>query len=303
MPSSVAMRTITSLRWRSVKSFSTSAAWSNSRCTRMAATICGCSLRSSSATDAGSIHFRLSMPRDVAALQDAVDQQVGLVVAERLRSTALARTRRCRPPACSASPAIVGELVQHLVDALARRRLFMRGDGLAQALHFLGRQVLEDLGGLLLAQRHQQDGGVLEALVVHGACLGAVARQAGSPLTQSATMLATAAGFSLASARALVQLLVASAARPAPARRCRRRQRGVGRRRPPRRACRPPARARRRRSAAFSAGRISLNTTTSATSASASRHGGGAQQVQQPGLLPQRHGLDLGAAARRGRAR
>ncbi|MCY1527324.1 hypothetical protein D9M68_623870 [compost metagenome] len=62
MPSSVAMRSITSLRVRSVKFFSTSAVWSDSRCTRMAATICGCSLRSSSAIDSGSIHFRLSMP-------------------------------------------------------------------------------------------------------------------------------------------------------------------------------------------------------------------------------------------------
>ena len=62
MPSSVATRTITSLRWRSLNCFSTSAACSNSRCTRIAATICGCSWRISSATAGASIHFRLSMP-------------------------------------------------------------------------------------------------------------------------------------------------------------------------------------------------------------------------------------------------
>ncbi|MCY1543673.1 hypothetical protein D9M68_795000 [compost metagenome] len=62
MPSSVAMRSITSLRWRSGSCLSTSAVRSLSRCTRIAAMICGCSLRSSSAMDTGSIHFRLSMP-------------------------------------------------------------------------------------------------------------------------------------------------------------------------------------------------------------------------------------------------
>src|SRR5574343_837298 len=62
MPSSVAMRISTSLRCRSVKAFSTEDDWSWSRCTRMAAMICGCSLRSRSATAPASIHFRLSMP-------------------------------------------------------------------------------------------------------------------------------------------------------------------------------------------------------------------------------------------------
>ena len=61
-PSSVAIRSTTSLRRRSVKCASTSQAWSRSRCTRIVAMICGCSLRISSATDGESIHFRLSMP-------------------------------------------------------------------------------------------------------------------------------------------------------------------------------------------------------------------------------------------------
>jgi hypothetical protein len=60
------------------------------------------------------------------------------------------------------------ELGHHLLDALARHRLQL-GDRFAQLLHLLGSQVLEDLRRLLFAKRHQQDGGVLGALVVHDA--------------------------------------------------------------------------------------------------------------------------------------
>ncbi|KMS37477.1 hypothetical protein FE81_14335, partial [Staphylococcus aureus] len=56
------------------------------------------------------------------------------------------------------------ELVEHGLDLGALDDLEL-GDGLAQRLHFLGRQMLEDLAGLFLAQRHQQDCGVLYALV------------------------------------------------------------------------------------------------------------------------------------------
>ena len=62
MPSSVAMRSSTSFRRRSVKLSRISEAWSRSRCTRMVAMICGCSFLISSATAAESIHFRPSMP-------------------------------------------------------------------------------------------------------------------------------------------------------------------------------------------------------------------------------------------------
>src|SRR5574340_1340213 len=61
-PESVAIRSSTSLRRRSVKQPSTSQAWSRSRCTRMVAMVCGCSLWMRSATDSASIHFRLSIP-------------------------------------------------------------------------------------------------------------------------------------------------------------------------------------------------------------------------------------------------
>ena len=47
--------------------------------------ICGCSPLISSATEAASIHFRLSMPAVVLPLQDAVDERGGLVVAQRAR--------------------------------------------------------------------------------------------------------------------------------------------------------------------------------------------------------------------------
>ena len=82
-------------------------------------------------------------------------------------------------------------LLQHAVDALARHRLHAR-DGLAQALHFLRRQVLEDLGGLL--PRPATSAGwrrspVLRRPVLRTRRLLWVAGQAASPLTQPRTML------------------------------------------------------------------------------------------------------------------
>ena len=67
------------------------AAWSNSGAPGSPlATICGCSFSSSSsATELGPSIMALFDAGDVAALQDTVDQQVGLVVAERRRSTDL----------------------------------------------------------------------------------------------------------------------------------------------------------------------------------------------------------------------
>jgi len=101
MPSSVAMRTMTSLRWRSTKSFSTSAAWSNSRCTRMAATICGCSLRSSSATEVASIHFRLSMPVTSLPCRMRSISRLALSSPSALRSTAFTYSLLSATSMCS----------------------------------------------------------------------------------------------------------------------------------------------------------------------------------------------------------
>ncbi|CFN12750.1 Uncharacterised protein [Bordetella pertussis] len=61
-PPKVAMRSITSLRMRSLSMASTLAARSRSRCTRMVAMICGCSSPISSATVCGSSQFSASMP-------------------------------------------------------------------------------------------------------------------------------------------------------------------------------------------------------------------------------------------------
>lgn len=88
MPSRVAMRSSTSARVRSGSSFNASAAWSLSRCAMTMAMICGCSLRTRSATARGSIHFRVSRP----------------VV---LRPS---RMRSIRPPALSAPSAWISTL-------------------------------------------------------------------------------------------------------------------------------------------------------------------------------------------------
>src|SRR5690606_13561917 len=62
MPSRVAMRRSPSARTRSGRNYSASAAWSGSRCDSTMATICGCSLRTRSATARGSIHLSVSRP-------------------------------------------------------------------------------------------------------------------------------------------------------------------------------------------------------------------------------------------------
>ncbi len=208
-----------------------------------------------------------------------------------LRSTLLHVLVGVAAPACCWSPADVGELVQHRLDPLARDRLHL-GDGLAQALHFLGREVLEDLGGLLLAQRHQQDGGVFEALVVQCHVGALRVRQAGFPLTQLRTMLATAAGFSLGQrARLLERLSIArrfQRRRPGPA--ARRRRAGVvssSTTASSVRARRRPAAAGQRRPC--SAGRISAEEHDQRQQRQRDRHGAAARsRSMHLGLLPHR---------------
>ena len=58
-----------------------------------------------------------------------------------------------------------GELAQHLAHFVARHVVEL-GHAAAQALHVLGAQMLEDLGGLALAQRQQQDGRALDAVAL-----------------------------------------------------------------------------------------------------------------------------------------
>jgi NAD(P)-dependent dehydrogenase (short-subunit alcohol dehydrogenase family) len=97
-------------------------------------------LRSSSATEQRVHPLQAFDAGDVAALQDAVDQQRGLVVAQRTAQHGLhvvagvgdqEALRACR----------VGELHQHLVDLVARDGAGL-GDGFAQALHLFGRECL-----------------------------------------------------------------------------------------------------------------------------------------------------------------
>jgi hypothetical protein len=87
---------------------------------------------------------------DVAALDDAVDQQVGLVVAQRLAQHGLdvlvgVGHQRAHFRGLGREP------IQHAVDAIAADGLEL-GDGFAEVLDLLGLEVLEDLGGLLFTQ-------------------------------------------------------------------------------------------------------------------------------------------------------
>ena len=107
MPSSVAMRISTSLRWRSVKAFSTEEDWSWSRCTRMAAMICGCSLRSSSATESASIHFRLSMPEMSLPWMMRSISRLALSSPSALRSTLLTYSSVSGTSMCCAAALLV----------------------------------------------------------------------------------------------------------------------------------------------------------------------------------------------------
>ena len=52
------------------------------------------------------------------------------------------------------------ELDDHVIDFFLRDRT-QACNRLTETLHFLGRKVLEHLGGLFLAQRHEEDGRVL----------------------------------------------------------------------------------------------------------------------------------------------
>ena len=98
-----------------------------------------------------------------AAGTDAVDQQRGLVLAQGTAQHAV----HVGLVVGHQRAVVAGGLLQavhHRVDAFARHRLHAR-DGLAQPLHLAGRQMFEDLGRLLLAQRHEQDGGALQSFV------------------------------------------------------------------------------------------------------------------------------------------
>ncbi|KAF1070496.1 MAG: hypothetical protein GAK39_01977 [Variovorax sp.] len=137
---------------------------------------------------------------DIAALQDAVDQQRGLVVAQgALEHRAHIAAGVVHQQALRGR--VIGKAVDDEVHLLARDAAHVR-NGLAELLHFLGCEVLEHLGRFLLAQGDQQDGGVVQASFVHISAIRVWQAQVASPLIQVLTMLATAIGFCLASWRA-----------------------------------------------------------------------------------------------------
>ena len=191
MPSSVAMRSTTSLRRRSVKLRPAPRRPGRARGgPGSVAMICGCSLRISSATDAR-VHplqaLDAARRRRSARMRSSSDGR--LVVAERLGQhgadvvVGVARRARSAPRPRRGS-------------ARARRRCGRAVTRLQRAMASpsfctsFGAEVLEDLGGFFLAERHQQDRAVGDAGVTHRV------------LTHALTTLATIFGSSRAILRA-----------------------------------------------------------------------------------------------------
>ena len=59
---------------------------------------------------------------------------------------------------------MVFQFVEHDLDAVARHRLQLR-HRVAELLDFLRPQMLQDLGGFVLAQREQQHGALFQPLI------------------------------------------------------------------------------------------------------------------------------------------
>ena len=162
-----------------------------------------------------------------------------------------------------------------------------------------GVEVLEDLGRLLLAERHQQDRRVLEALFVERSCArcstAAAQADAVRPPTQPRTMLgdAPAPGCRVARQRgaAPVQLLARPSARgSAAAEPARRRDASASSR-----VAGPAAALRRRRATRPSAPAAPGRRTTSSATSGTPRARAGAQQVEQPraaSTAAARHAVD-----------
>ena len=90
-----------------------------------------------------------------------VEQHVGLLFADRLRQHPPHEVLRSAGDV-RLRVGHADELVEHGGHLLARDLLEL-GHRDAQFLHFAGVQLLEHIGGVLLAQAHQQDGGALRA--------------------------------------------------------------------------------------------------------------------------------------------
>ena len=205
-----------------------------------------------------------------------------------LRSTALARSRRCRPTSMRCSAGDAAELLQHARRRARAGSVFIRAIVSPRRCTSFGARCLKtsaassspsDISRMAASSRPVRPS-VRRPSV--GAGSGGV-----SPLTQPRTMLATAAGFCLGQLRARRRACVGRAAAAAPA------AAGAAAR------CassthRVELAARLRggaggASAACSAGRTRPKRTSSATSASASRHGARLRSRSSSlGLLPQR---------------
>jgi hypothetical protein len=86
----------------------------------------------------------------VVARHDAADEAGGAVVAQRLGQHGLDGFVVDRHG--GALGGLLGEFVNHFFDALARH-LFQRRHGVAELLHFLRPEILQNLGSLVLPQR------------------------------------------------------------------------------------------------------------------------------------------------------
>ena len=188
MPSSVAIRTSTSLRCRSVKELQHLRGLVEVEVHQDRGDDLRLLVAHQLGHRAGSIHFRLSMPAMSPPCRIRSSSMLALSSPSALRSTvrtysSVSATR------LTLLAGDAGEQLEHVLDPLARDRLHLR-DRFAQALHLFRRQVLEHLGGFFLAERHQQDRGVLEAGLVHGrsALSQRSAGAAASPSTQSRRM-------------------------------------------------------------------------------------------------------------------
>ena len=101
----------------------------------------------------------------VAALQDAVDQQSGAFITKRLAQHRL-HILIVVGDQRTVLAGFGAEAVEHR-GHLLRRHGANPGHRLADLVHLLGRQVLEDLRGDFLAKRQQEDRAAFESLIIH----------------------------------------------------------------------------------------------------------------------------------------
>ena len=279
------MRTSTSLRWRSASSLSTADAWSWSRCTRIAATICGCSLRSSSATAPASIHFRLSMPVTSPPCRMRSSSRLALSSPSALRSTA--RTYSSVSPTsmlCSAATVVkaAARLPRVRAGSTSCARWSRPGSALPSASGASAPRRRPPRRATSAGSRRSP--GRSSSMRAHGRSASRRRFAAADPAAHDAghggRVLAAPSAWRGRGARS--GAAAAATARAAPAARP---TTALSRRAGQRRAAAASTALQRR----AGPGR---RRPAAPTSASAAGHGGGAQQVERLRLLPQRQSCD-----------